>query len=102
MGEHPGAHEPSRKCGIRKNEQGAEAPCGETRRSFLAKRSHTQAAADLRKLGEVELHHDFFGLGDFHFNDLLLHRIPPAPFATSFDLALKTPAFLPISELREL
>jgi hypothetical protein len=98
----PSADEPSSICGTRKNKQGAEAPCHARQERFLVKRHDPQAAADLSKLGEAELHHNFFGLGDFHFNDLLLHRIPPAPFATSFDLPLKPPAFLPISELREL
>jgi hypothetical protein len=61
-----------------------------------------RSAAHLSQLGKAQLHYEFIGLGDFNFDDLLLHWNPPALFTVSFELALKPPAFLPISELREL
>lgn len=60
------------------------------------------AAAHLSELGQAQFHDQFFGCNHFHFDDLLLHWNPPAQFAVSFELALKPPAFLPISELLEL
>jgi hypothetical protein len=64
-----------------KNEQGAEAPCSKTYNPADSRQNCVpKPAADLSEFGEAELNDDLFGLGDFHFNDLLLHRIPPARF----------------------
>lgn len=86
----------------RKSKQGAEAPCLRNVACVLTQRRNTDAAAHLGEFGEAQFDHEFIGLGDFNFDDLLLHWNPPALFTVSFELALKPPAFLPISELREL
>lgn len=61
--------------------QGAEAPCLNTSACGEESGEHSvsYAAANLSQLSEAQLHHQLFGFSHFYFDDLRLHRIPPAP-----------------------